>query len=469
MLKSRLFELFSALSGKERRELGKFVRSPVFNQRNDVVDLYLYLYRSFPVKNPALLEREAVFESVFKNEKFDAAKMDYTMSFLFQVMKSYLIYKEQAADPNLQQIALARSLRKRNLGRLFDKEHKTAEKKLSIQPYRNADFHHHRYELLLEQLSFSRQDSRNLSAAFTDISKELTTYFISRKLWQACSAVMYKTMWQAKMPEADIVEAILRHVEANDYSDVPAINLYYVCYKALTEKKNLQWFERLRQLIKQYHTSLPPSEVRDLYLVAINYCIRRFNTGEQAFIREAFQLYQEGLVIGVFLENGILSRFTYNNIVMAGTYLKEFAWVKKFLDDYKNNIESKYRESTFNYNRAIYFFQKPDHGKALELLQQAEFDDVMHNLNARKMVLQIFMEKDEREVLTSWLISFKNFIYRHKELGNYQKDRYLNLIKFTKKYLSVDRYNKAALIQLKKEIVETEQVAEKEWLLRVVE
>ena len=79
------------------------------------------------------------------------------------------------------------------------------------------------------------------------------------------------------------------------------------------------------------------------------------------------------------------------------------------------------------------------------------------------------MEKDEREVLSSWLISFKNFIYRHKELGNYQKDRYLNLIKFTRRFLSVNRYDKTALENLKEEIEKTEQVAEKEWLLGIVE
>ena len=35
----------------------------------------------------------------------------------------------------------------------------------------------------------------------------------------------------------------------------------------------------------------------------------------------------------------------------------------------------------------FYYFQKPDHEQALELLQQAEFDDVIHNLIARKMML----------------------------------------------------------------------------------
>ncbi len=468
MLKSRLYELFSAFAKTEQRELGKFVKSPVFNQREDVQRLYQYMYHHFPKSDKCLMDRETVFEAIFPKEKFDAVKMDYTMSFLFQVMKSYLIFKELSSDPVSNQIVLARSLRKRSLGRLFEKEYKTAKKQLISQPYRNTDFHFHYHELLVEQMLYSSKISRNLTSTLGEASKHLTSYYLAKKLWEACTAVMHKTVWEADMQESDILEAILNHVESTDYSKVPAVNLYYVCYKALTEKENLHWFERLRQLIKTYYASLPQGEVRDLYLVAINYCIRRFNTGEEAFIREAFQLYREGLDISVFLENGFLSRFTYNNIVVAGLRLKEFNWVEKFLHDYKETIELKYRESTFKYNLAIYYFQKPDHERALELLRQAEFDDVIHNLIARKMVLQIFLEKDEREVLSSWLISFKNFIYRHKELGNYQKDRYLNLIKFTKRILSVDRYDKVALKGLKQEIEGTEQVAEKEWLLGII-
>ena len=300
MKKSRLYELFSAFSKTERRELGKFVKSPVFNQRADVISLYQYLYQNYPKCTAKALDRETVFEAIFPKEKFDPTKMDYTMSFLFQVMKSYLIFKEQHSDHLTNQIALSRSLRKRNLWRLFEKEFKIAQKQLESHPLRNADFHFQKHELLLEQMSHSSKGNRNLTDTFGEASKHLTTYFIAKKLSEACSAVMYKTVWDAELQEPDILEAILQHIASADYSEVPAVNLYYVCYKALTEKENLHWFERLRQLIKTYHVSLAQSEVRDLYLVAINYCIRRFNTGEEAFIREAFQLYTEGLDIGVF-------------------------------------------------------------------------------------------------------------------------------------------------------------------------
>ena len=183
---------------------------------------------------------------------------------------------------------------------------------------------------------------------------------------------------------------------------------------------------------------------------------------------EAFELYKEGMELEVFIEKGILSRFTYNNVVISGLLLKEFQWVEAFIYDFKNYIEERFRESTFNYNLANLYFRKPDYPKAMELLQRVEFDDVMHNLNARRMLLKIYFESEEFDALDSHLTSFKNYIYRHKELGGSHRNSYLNLIKFTNKLLNVNLLDDFEFDKIKLEIEMTEPVAEKNWLLGIL-
>ena len=407
MHKSSLLELFSALGKTEQRELGKFVRSPVFNQRQDVTDLYDYLYRNAPFKNEEIIHRATVFSAIFPGEDFDNAKMDYTMSFLFAVLKAYLVFKEQETDPVGNGILLTRALRQRNLDRLFEKEIKNVEKTLENQPFRDAEYHFNSFRLHLEKHTFAKQQSRTSTTSFREFSEALTRFFLAKKLWEACTVVTHQAVVQIDLHEEEVQTAVLRLVEQSAWTDAPAVNLYYHCYKALTEKDSMPWFEALRTLIRSHYSSLPPGEVKDLYLVAINYCIRRFNSGERIFLEEAFKIYKEGLELGAFLDNNLLSRFTYNNIVMAGLLLREFDWVERFLYSFQDFIEPKYRESTFNYNLAIFYFQKPDYEKAMDLLQRADFADVMHNLNARRMLLKIYFEKNEEEALNSLIISFK--------------------------------------------------------------
>ncbi|MBK8565395.1 MAG: hypothetical protein IPN76_19125 [Saprospiraceae bacterium] len=88
----------------------------------------------------------------------------------------------------------------------------------------------------------------------------------------------------------------------------------------------------------------------------------------------------------------------------------------------------------------------------MELLQRADFDDLSHNLSARRMLLRIYFEKNERDALSSLITSFKNFIYRHRELGTVPRNGYLNLLKFVNRLLSVDHYDKEAVAQLRDEI-----------------
>lgn len=469
MQKSRLYEIFTALTKTEQRELGKFVRSPVYNQRQDVVDLYDYLYGNSPFKDDETVQRERVFATIFPEEAFDAAKFDYTMSFLFTVVKDYLIYKEQEADPIGQGVLLARALRKRNLGRIFETALKTTEKSLDNQPFRDAEYHFQSFQLHFEKHSFAKQESRTSMASFQEFSEALTHYFLAKKLREACTLVTHKAVSKVDFEDGAVIAAVLQLVEQGSYRDAPAVNLYYHCYKALTEQDSLPWFEALRSLMRLHRASLPPAEAKDLYLVAINYCIGRSNRGERAFLQEAFELYKEGLAAGAFLENNSLSRFTYNNITMAGLLLKDFAWVENFLHEYRDFIEPKFRESTFNYNLAIFYFQKPDYERAMELLQQADFDDLNHNLSARRMLLRIYFEKDEREALGSLIPSFKNFIYRHRELGAVPKSSYLNLLRFSSRLLALDRNDRELISTLRKDVEAMEQVAEKAWLLGFLE
>ena len=100
-------------------------------------------------------------------------------------------------------------------------------------------------------------------------------------------------------------------------------------------------------------------------------------------------------------------------------------------------------------------------------LQQADFDDPLLNVNARRMLLTIYYSEQAYDALQSHLDSFKNYIYRHPELG-YHRTLNLNLIRFTKKLLHTQRYDTAGLAKLRQEIEATQEVAEKPWLLEQV-
>ena len=108
--------------------------------------------------------------------------------------------------------------------------------------------------------------------------------------------------------------------------------------------------------------TIPPDEARDIYLLAINYCIQRLNQGQRQYIRKGTEFYR-GMERAVLLEGGILSKFTYSNILMLAIALEEMGMGSGFLEQYKENLPAKERKY-LPLQPGIYYFQKPDYGKS---------------------------------------------------------------------------------------------------------
>jgi len=199
-------------------------------------------------------------------------------------------------------------------------------------------------------------------------------------------------------------------------------------------------------------------------LLAINFCIQQLNAGHKSYLRQAFLLYQEGLNKALFIEDGTLDRFTYNNIALAGLGLKEFDWTISFLDTFKEYIPLPYRTQTYKYNLANLYYKKGAYEKALPLLQFTDFKDVLHNLEARKILSIIYFDTGEFDALESLLISFTRYIRRQDDLG-YHKKNYQNFAYFLQKIIRLHPKKEENKRELKENILLQERVAEKEWLL----
>ena len=127
-------------------------------------------------------------------------------------------------------------------------------------------------------------------------------------------------------------------------------------------------------------------------------------------------------------------------------------------------MREPHRDSLFNFNLARLEYQRRRLDEALKLLQKAEYKDPMLHLAAKTLQLKIFYELEEFDLLESHLQTLQTFIRRKKELG-YHRENYLNTIRFTRKLLETNLYDKNARKTLKEEIENTRAVAEKEWLL----
>ena len=465
MNKSRLLEIFKSLNKTEVKQLRKWVRSPFFNQREDVILLFDYLDKNRPLEKPERLDRKYIFSKIFPKEKYNEKKIGYAQSFLYTEIKKYLAYQEFTKDEVHPQLLTTRSLRKRGLSRHFESEWKTANELLEKQPLRNSQFHFYNYKLQHEQYEYSNSQSRKQPKGLQESSNELTNYFIAEKLEQSCHALSFQMLISADYRQ-DFLEKVIEYLEEKENLDSPTIEVYFQIYKMLTEKDGMVYYQKLREILNLHFEEFPKEELKALYIFVINYCIKQHNAGNITtdFKREVFEVYKECLNYNIFIENGYFDRFNYKNIVAIASSLKEYDWAENFIYKNKETLDPVYGEGTFSYNLATINYAKRDFGKAMRLLQQAEFKDIFLHLQAKKMLIIIYFELKEISALESLLDSFTRYLTRRKDLG-YHKDTSLTLIKFVRKLLQIKPYDKNEKENLRNEIGISEMGNEKKWLL----
>ena len=165
------------------------------------------------------------------------------------------------------------------------------------------------------------------------------------------------------------MEEALEFVDQNPESlKVPAIAMYFYCYKAITSDENETYFRQLRAQIASFQSNFPPSEIRDIYFVAINYCIRRLNTGTKMYVREALELYRLSLEAGYLLEDGIMPESTFGNIVSLALKLKEYDWAKSFLKKYQKQLHSNFQEPLFHFSMAKLLYEENEIEQSMQQL-----------------------------------------------------------------------------------------------------
>ena len=466
MNKGQYFRLFSLLSHKERKAFRLFLASPYFNQRPEMVRLCDILEDSAIMDLP-IPAKEKIFKKLFSELPYDDLKLRHTFSFFKDLVMRFLSQKEWESEKISVLQCSIRALRKKEDQYFFEKQITKAFQHLENQEYQDPAYHFDRFHLFQEQYEFTHRTKRRGSMYLQEQTDELSKFYISAVLRQACLIQSHISL-NSRDYQQHMVDVVIEKVRKGLFLDEPSVAIYYHSYESLKQAEDETHFDALCGLIDLHWTHFRPSEIRDIYILAINYCIRRMNKGDRVFVRRGFDLYQSGLNRKCLLENDQISPFTYKNVLMTGMSLKEFEWVESFLYKYRTHLPKDIRENTFNYNLAIFYFRKPDYDKALELLHTVDFKDTLNNLDARRMMLRIYYEINAFDALESHLESFRQFLIRQKDIG-YHAQLYMGLIKAMKRVLRTNLSVRGQREKLIDEVKRSPSFAEKEWLLERIQ
>ncbi len=464
----KLIPVLASLSKKDWHWLEKFVHSPIYNQHSAVQRLFEF-FRKRPVFTEKIYSSEFLHKKIFPGTPFDAAKTHHASNYLLRTTEEYLAWDEWWQDALERQRYLLKACRQRGLDRHFAETLEKLERSTEQTLLRNAEHYRFQYQVAFESYQQRTQNGGHSTAErLQPFSDWHDISFIAEKLKNACGIYSHKRWLQTEI-DTGLLQAVLDFVRSRPaLLDHLAVAVYFHGYLALSEPNEDAHFFALKKLLDSAALKFPLAELRDVYMLAVNFCIHRINLQQENYLREIFDLYKNGLDSNVFIENGQISRFTYTNIAVTSFRLREFDWAHQFLLNYRDKLPEAQRQGAFAFNLARYYCERGDYAQAMPLLLEMDFDHLLHNLIAKAMLAKMYWETQEMDALESLLASFAVYLRRKRQMSEQQRAGYQNFVRFVRRLQALPPGKKAARKALREEIVNTSLVAEKDWLLRIL-
>ncbi len=401
------------------------------------------------------------------NKTEGGVKSRQANSALLALLEKYLAYNEKFQDEGRAKIRIAAAYRKRNLGKHFNITLREARQSREQQPWRHADYFHDLNLVEWERYQFDSGTMRTEVFNLQATSDLMDTAYIVRKLRLACLAASRQTVLKTEY-RIGLLGEVLSHAESENLLEIPAVGLYYFCYKFQTDLPDAErHFDRFRAILAAHAEAFPPDELRTLYLLAINFGIKKINQSAEGWLRATLDLYQAALARKLLLENGQISRFAFNNIIAIALRVGELDWAERFILEHKNLLERQWREATASLGLARVAYAHRDFKTALLSLQRSDYKDLLNNLTAKTLQLKIFYETGEFDLLENHLKGMKNYIKRHTSIG-YHRTNYGLVVAYTQQLMALDFNKPKAVEALRTAIAVEEILTEKEWFLKML-
>lgn len=451
MKQSKIVQILSKLSTRQRTRFKEYVQSPFFNKHDECRLLLEYVLVYAPDFQSDKLEKEQVFKTLCPKEKYDEVKMNYLNSKLLDLLSDFLAYQKYEQNEFRKKYDALKAVHELQIPKQEASYIRQWELLEAHYPYKNSEVYYEKYlyHEALNQIHLDKKQ-RLYDEHLQGQNDQLDFFYWAQKLKISCDMTSRNFVIQADY-QATYIEDLLQILERSniDWQKHPIIHIYYQILKTLKTSQDID-YQVLKELIGDYSALFLPEELLVIYDYAENFCIRKINNGFTAYYHEFLAIYKQKLSKKLLFKDGYLPESDYKNIVTAGVRTKDFEWTEKFIHENKKQLKPDIQENAFNYNLAVFYYATKQYKKALQLLATIEITDIAYGVGAKTIQLQTYYELQEFEALLNLIDTFRLYVMRHKTQSDYRKIANLNMLKIVKKvvklkekvgFLSVNQLN----------------------------
>ncbi len=460
---NKLVQFVNSLDLKEKNFLSEYLQTK--NSKKN--DSEFRLFTLISTLNEDLLHDDLMlFVKIFETEDYNDQKWRLFTSSLLKTLEEGICELISRNEELENQLRLLKFYRSKSLDKHFNGVLRRIQLRLEKETLAHSEYNTIRTKIETELSEMAQNAKRSQDPNIQNVLDSLDLEYASKKLRYMCLSAAHGNVFEINH-DFGIGEDLLRRLRDGNFQNHPSIEVYFRCYDMLSDMGTESKFLEYTKVLRQFSDRFPEDELKGLYLLAINYCIRLLNQGNTEYGKIGLELYKEALDKHILLTNGRLSRYTYRNIATMALRVGEFDWAEEFSEEFKKYINKRDIENAYHFNMALIHYNRHELEDALDALIKVHFKDALITMAAKSLQMKIYYEKEEMIVLDSHLEAMKMFLLRNRVIG-YHKQNYLNIIKYTRKLIRLKKYDEVKRVKLLQEIEQTSPLTEKKWLMSQV-
>lgn len=454
---------FKTLSLSEWGTLKNYILSPVYCKRNAVVSLYRYLYLLKKKGLNELPAKREIWEAIFDLPYKDGNLRKY-MSELSTIIEQFLIHKSNA-DTSIRKRTLAAQLIDRELYSIATLMLEEIENQLlKNNHYSEDDLYTSFVTAYQKHQLIALRDVHDPKTNLPQALERLEKYYLYLKLKSYCELLNQETIVNIEN-NALTIESLLNTIERKGFNNEIPFKIYALILNLIQQPESVHIFRKLKYLVETHGAEFNQKETRNFYLYLINYCSIKINAGDTKYHKESFGLYKTALKEGVLFHNGFLSPWSYKNILELALRLSEIDWAADFIENYRYKVDQDHSQNAYNFGKARFLFHNREFEDVPSFLSKVNVsDDVFYFLNVKRLYLKTYYELGNAYAFHNLVSTLLVNIRRNKTIKAERKEGYINMIRFSKKLIGIETFQKDKIVNLQKEILKTKNIVDRAWL-----
>lgn len=485
-----LLDLLKALSDKEMMRLGKFLKSPYYNNSAKLIKLFellKYFYPDFDNKN---LTKEYIYRKVLGGSGFNDSTLRNMMSDLLQLALQFLKTEGFRKNSVESSFFLTDELAQRGLVRLFTEKMQHTDALLTVNEGMNSTYFLSKYRTQTDQFYMNLQSARVLKKSFVESESEklvkgiiyLISYFVIESVKHSDNLLKYSRSYNISGNMKTLtdftklfdIERIIKFINANSKLKIPIVEAYYKLLSTFLNFENEKIYIQLKNFLITNSGEFSLVDNHFLFARLMDYCVLKKNSGATTSFNvdnEIFDILTEITDKGYYKTDSAsyVPFDLYRNYLYNCISLRKLNEMENFIVKFSGSLNPSQVTSVENYSYSLLHFERGEYNKALEMLNMIKFDQFIYKLDMKNLSLKIHYELGQFDSALSVIDTYRHFINKNVLVSDSKRALHYNFISFVNKLIQykLSPRNKSLLF-LEDKVKKSKNTFNKEWILEKI-